>query len=206
MTREQTRAIGPVWSLAVRWPCSTRTGSHGLRHIDAALVGYTFACLFAAFAVAYRYSMWLQRPPMRQYWRRGWQAFVRPGRAVGAREDVRDSLHRRLPVEPFHLAAQPFPRSDARADYVGLPCGRDQRFLSSLGGFISRPCRRFVAVPSVRARPARRYVSPRLVLGEMIFHGLVWSAPLVIPGVLLAFRRRFRDHGPPRSSRTFAKT
>ena len=32
------------------------------------------------------------------------------------------------------------------------------------------------------------------VVGMLIFHGLVWSALLVIPGVLLAFSRRIRDH------------
>src|SRR5687768_6071585 len=53
-------------------------GSRNLRHFDAALVGYTFATLFATFGIAYRYAMWLQRPPTRMYWRRGWQAFGRP--------------------------------------------------------------------------------------------------------------------------------
>lgn len=32
-------------------------------------------------------------------------------------------------------------------------------------------------------------------LGMLIFHGLVWSAFLVIPGVILATRRRMRDRG-----------
>src|SRR5262249_23284450 len=32
------------------------------------------------------------------------------------------------------------------------------------------------------------------IVGILIFHGLVWSALLVIPGVLLAFSRRVRDH------------
>src|SRR3982750_2315709 len=50
-------------------------GSRNLNHFDAALVGYTFATLFAAFGISYRYAMWLQRPPTRMYWRRGWQAF-----------------------------------------------------------------------------------------------------------------------------------
>ena len=50
-------------------------GSRNLQHFDAALVGYTFATLFAAFGISYRYAMWLQRPPTRMYWRRGWQAF-----------------------------------------------------------------------------------------------------------------------------------
>src|SRR3982751_6716478 len=50
-------------------------GSRNLRHFDAALVGYTFATLFAAFGIAYRYTMWLRGPPTRLYWKRGWQVF-----------------------------------------------------------------------------------------------------------------------------------
>jgi hypothetical protein len=38
-------------------------GSRRLAHVDAALVGYTFATLFATFGITYRYAMWLQRPP-----------------------------------------------------------------------------------------------------------------------------------------------
>src|SRR5919197_2014849 len=53
-------------------------GSRNLNHFDAALVGYTFATLFAAFAITYRYAMWLQRPPTRMYWRRGWSVFLSP--------------------------------------------------------------------------------------------------------------------------------
>src|ERR1051326_1419796 len=52
-------------------------GSRNLAHFDAALVGYTFATLFAAFGITYRYAMWLQRPPTALYWRRGWQLFFR---------------------------------------------------------------------------------------------------------------------------------
>src|SRR5690606_5699421 len=54
-------------------------GSRNLAHFDAALVGYTFATLFAVFGITYRYSMWLQRPPTALYWRRGWQVFFRRG-------------------------------------------------------------------------------------------------------------------------------
>src|SRR5436309_6632777 len=52
-------------------------GSRNLEHFDAALVGYTFATLFAAFGISYRYAMWLQRPPTALYWKRGWQVFFR---------------------------------------------------------------------------------------------------------------------------------
>jgi len=53
-------------------------GSRTLAHFDAALVGYTFATLFAAFGITYRYATWLQRPPTRMYWRRGWQTVLTP--------------------------------------------------------------------------------------------------------------------------------
>src|SRR6185312_5001831 len=53
-------------------------GSRNLAHFDAALVAYTFACLFATFGIVYRYSMWLQRPPTALYFRRGWRIFLQP--------------------------------------------------------------------------------------------------------------------------------
>ena len=57
-------------------------GSRNLNHFDAALVGYTFATLFAAFGITYRYAMWLRRPPTRMYWKRGWSVFLTP-RLIG---------------------------------------------------------------------------------------------------------------------------
>ena len=51
-------------------------GSRHLAHFDAALIGYTFAVLFAAFGITYRYAMWLIRPPTAVLRRRGWQALV----------------------------------------------------------------------------------------------------------------------------------
>jgi len=75
---EQFRAA--VWGLGATIGLAALIvmGSRNLDHFDAALVGYTFATLFAVFGITYRYSMWLQRPPTRMYWRRGWQAFLRP--------------------------------------------------------------------------------------------------------------------------------
>ena len=52
-------------------------GSRNLRNYDPALLLYTFGALFSAFAITYRYSVWLQRPPTRIYWRRGWQLLFR---------------------------------------------------------------------------------------------------------------------------------
>src|SRR5262245_27501826 len=78
MTREKWRA--GMWGLLITAILAALIviGSRTLNHFDAALVGYTFATLFAAFGITYRYAMWLQRPPTRMYWRRGWSMFLTP--------------------------------------------------------------------------------------------------------------------------------
>jgi hypothetical protein len=78
MSREAIKATG--WGTLVTLTVALLIviGSRNLSHFDAALVGYTFAVLFAAFGVTYRYAMWLQRPPTALYWKRGWQVFLRP--------------------------------------------------------------------------------------------------------------------------------
>jgi nitrate reductase gamma subunit len=57
-------------------------GSRGLRDYDIALLPYTIGVLFAAFAVTYRYAVWLQRPATAVYWTRGWQLIFARGRVL----------------------------------------------------------------------------------------------------------------------------
>lgn len=45
-------------------------GSQGLQNFDAALVAYLFGTLFAVFGIVYRYTVWLQRPPTKVYFKR----------------------------------------------------------------------------------------------------------------------------------------
>jgi hypothetical protein len=52
-------------------------GSRRLKYFDWALSTYAIGTILAAFAVAYRYALWAQRPPTRMYLRRCWQMFVR---------------------------------------------------------------------------------------------------------------------------------
>jgi len=54
-------------------------GSHNLRHFDWALLPYALATIFSAAAVAYRYTVWLQRPPTWRYWQQGWRLFWQGG-------------------------------------------------------------------------------------------------------------------------------
>lgn len=59
MAKETIKAI--IWGLLVTLALASLIviGSRNLAHFDAALVGYTFAVLFATFGISYRYAMWL---------------------------------------------------------------------------------------------------------------------------------------------------
>jgi hypothetical protein len=171
-------------------------GSRNLQHFDAALVGYTFATLFAAFGITYRYAMWLQRPPTRMYWRRGWQVFFAP-RHLGANAL---GFLRRVVLE-FALNRFIFRRGYRRgAAHWLIMWG------CILAALITFPLVwgwiHFTTVPGdldvYRAHlfgfPVRDFHVESLA-AFVIFHGLVWASLLVIAGVMLAFRRRMVDHG-----------
>jgi len=171
-------------------------GSRNLQHFDAALVGYTFATLFAAFGISYRYAMWLQRPPTRLYWRRGWQAFF-SRRSVG-RNTL--SLGRRALVE-FAANAYIFKRGRLRglahwlimwgcvlAAAITFPLVWGWIHFETVPGDL-HTYRTFLFGIATQEFPVESFVA------FVIFHGLVWSSFLVIAGVMLAFRRRMIDHG-----------
>ena len=171
-------------------------GSRNLQHFDAALVGYTFATLFAAFGISYRYAMWLRRPPTRMYWRRGWQAFF--SRQWVGRNTV--SLGRRALVE-FAANSYIFKRGRLRglahwlimwgcilAAAITFPLVWGWIHFETVPGDLET-YRTFVFGIPTQTFPVESFVA------FVVFHGLVWSAFLVIAGVMLAFRRRMIDHG-----------
>lgn len=171
-------------------------GSRTLAHFDAALVGYTFATLFATFGISYRYAMWIDRPPTRMYWRRGWQTFLTRGfrlsnvtrlagraatdvaanRFIFARSTLRGAAHWLIMWGCILAGAITFPLVWGWIHFATVP-GEIEHYRTFVFGM---PVQDF-AVDSV--------------LAFVIFHGLVWSSFLVIAGVMLAFRRRMIDHG-----------
>lgn len=170
-------------------------GSRNLAHFDAALVGYTFATLFATFGIAYRYAMWLERPPTRMYWRRGWQVFlsraffvrlfsglelaivdVAANRFIFARGTLRGVAHMAIMWGCILAAAITFPLVWGWIHFETVPGSLDT-YRASLFGY---PTGEFHVAST---------------LAFVAFHGLVWSSFLVLAGVMLAFRRRMIDHG-----------
>jgi hypothetical protein len=196
MPRETVRAA--VWGVLFTAALALLIimGSRGLEHFDAALVGYTFATLFAIFGITYRYAMWLQRPPTRMYWRRGWQVFLTrrsTGRKVAQlsrrlflefaanrfifrRGALRGTAHWLIMWGCIVAAAITFPLVWGWIEFRTVP-GRFDLYRTFVFGF---PAGEF---------PIESWI------GFVIFHGLVWASLLVIAGVMIAFRRRMVDHG-----------
>jgi hypothetical protein len=171
-------------------------GSRSLAHFDAALVGYTFATLFATFGIVYRYAMWLERPPTRMYWRRGWQAFFTPrfllrnlgtlgkravvdvagNRFIFKRGVLRGLAHWSIMWGSLLAAAITFPLVWGWIHFETAP-GELETYRAFVFGI-----------------PAGSFAVGGAV-AFVVFHGLVWAAFLVIAGVMLAFRRRMIDRG-----------
>ena len=172
-------------------------GSRNLAHFDAALVAYTFACLFATFAIVYRYAMWLQRPPTAMYFRRGWRVFLRPAalarnilvlikrifvevllnRFILARGKRRWAGHWLIMIGCVMAIAITFPLVFGWIHFETVGDKGFETYRTYVFGFPVHD----MAVHSFEA--------------FVVFHGLVWAAFLVIAGVMLAMWRRMREQG-----------
>lgn len=179
-------------------------GSRNLQNFDAALVIYTFACVFAMWGTAFHYAVWLQKPPTHLFWQRGWEIFRQQGiaRSVGRlaaaaaanlvaqtfiarRSHVRWWMHQLLFWGCLLAAAITFPLVFGWI-YFGTPSGDPMNYMTYLFGF---------PVGSFRLRTALSWV---------VFHGLDISAVLVLGGIALALWRRMRDRGA-RAVQIFAR-
>ncbi len=196
VNRDVVRAVVWATTFSIVLAALIVIGSRNLAHFDAALVGYTFATLFATFGITYRYAMWLRRPPTRMYWRRGWRAFLSPRRLGGnlarfvqravvevglnrfifRRERLRGLAHFLLMWGCLLAAAITFPLVWGWIHFETVP-GNLEMYRAYLFGFEAGR----IPVDSVPA--------------FIVFHGLVWASFLVLAGAMLAFRRRMRDRG-----------
>lgn len=174
-------------------------GSRKLADFDSALVGYTFACLFATFGIVYRYTVWLSKPPTRMYWRRGFQVFFSIGRwrRLARPRLLLGALFSKLLVQDFILRR-------GRARWVahmlivwGCVLAAGVTF-PLVFGWLHFEQGAITPVPTYCVilfgfRVAELPLNGVLVW--FVFHALVISAFLVIPGVMLAMWRRMRDGG-----------
>jgi MFS family permease len=170
-------------------------GSRNLRNFDAALVVYTFAIIFALWGATYHYWVWLQKPPTRRFWQRGWQLL--------REEPVAVLLARAARVAVTHLFLQSFIWRRARSRWWAHQ-------LLFWGCLLAVAITFPLAFGWVHFRtPAEdpgRYVTYlfgfpvgsfalHTAIAWLVFHGLDVAAVLVIAGISLALARRLRDRG-----------
>lgn len=177
-------------------------GSRNLKAFDPALVIYTFAVVFATWGVLYHYNVWLDKPPTRIYWRRGWELF--------RRESLWKSVPRMLGLTGRQILAQPFIRQRSTYRWVmhqllfwGCMLAMAITFPLVFGWIYFRtPVDQMTYTTYLFGFPAMSF-GLGTITAELLFHGLDIAAVLVLGGIALAFWRRFRDNGPG-STQTFA--
>ncbi|HTT32278.1 MAG TPA: MFS transporter [Methylomirabilota bacterium] len=170
-------------------------GSRNLETFDPALVLYTFAIIFATWGVVYHYRVWLDKPPTRVYWERGWQLFRQFG--------VVNSIVRMARVSATHLAAQVFIRQRSALRwwmhqflFWGCILAVLITFPLVFGwiSFQTLPTDQNTYVVYLYGFPTLNFHLHTLFAG-LLFHGLDIAALLVLLGIALSLWRRFRDRG-----------
>ena len=169
-------------------------GSRGLKYFDPALTPYAFAIVFAAFAVTYRYVVWLQRPPTRRYWMQGWRLFLNhpignlvhlgrllfdnfaAQRFIGRRSPVRWTMHFCLSWGVMVAFAITFPLVFGWIHF-DTPVENPSTYRLLVFGI------------------GLMEFAPDSIFAFLIFNGLNLSAILVVAGLLLALQLRMQEPG-----------
>lgn len=170
-------------------------GSRNLQNFDPALVIYTFAVVFATWGVVYHYNVWLEKPPTRIYWDRGWELYRRRG-------VVRSMLHL-LSLAATHLVAQRFIAHRSRQRwwmhqflFWGCLLAMAITFPLVFGWihFRTAPQDQLTYITYIFGFPMGSFRLHTLT-ALLLFHGLDISALLVLAGIALSLGRRMTDKG-----------
>ena len=170
-------------------------GSRNLENFDPALVIYTFAVVFATWGVAYHYLVWLDKPPTRVFWQRGFQlareqgirrSFTNLSALFGRNIVMQTFIHKRSPLRWWMhqflfwgcllAAAVTFPLVFGWISFTST-AGDQMTYVPHLFGF-----------------PVGTFPIHSLI-AELAFHSLDIAAILVLAGISLALWRRLRDVG-----------
>jgi len=169
-------------------------GSRNLEHFDSALFGYTIASVVAFGAIFFRYAIWLQRPATRTYFRRGLQLFFQRRKLLKNAGGAAETIGKNLIAQHFIFkrgflrwlthalimwgcviaAAITFPLVFG---WVHFKLEGDLGYRAYLFGF------------------PLSLMQGRDVFAWIVFHGLDFSAIMVIAGCAIAIHRRLKDRG-----------
>lgn len=191
---DQLRAGGWATMVAGLLVAAIVVGSRSLQNFDAALVVYTFASVFAAWGVAFHYAVWLQKPPTRIFFRRGFELALSRG--------LLKSLPRLAGVTATHLVGQTFIRHrSARRWWMhqllfwGCLLAAAITFPLVFGWihFGTPEDDPLTYITYVFGFPTTSF-AVRTVFAWLLFHGLDIAALLVLAGIALSLGRRLHDN------------
>jgi hypothetical protein len=169
-------------------------GSRGFKDFDAALIGYAVATVVAFSALVYRYTIWITRPPTWRYFKGGWANFL-----------SWKNFRRYLTLIPkawwTDIIAQTFIWRRSR-----------QRWLMHICIFYGVLISLLITIPLTFGWFHFTLIQPdnyqmwffglpifqfpiEAGIGFSLFHGLDFSAVLLIIGLTIAMWRRTRDAG-----------
>ena len=169
-------------------------GSRNLEHFDSALFGYTIASIVAFGAIFFRYAVWLSRPATRAYFMRGLQLFfsrrkltansksavrtifgnILEQRFIFKRGTRRWLMHFLIMWGCVIAAAITFPLVFG---WVHFELEGDLGYRAFLFGF------------------PLSVMQGRNIFAWIVFHGLDFSAVMVLAGCAIAIHRRLKDRG-----------
>lgn len=189
------KALGKAIVATVLVVALVLIGSRNLQHFDPALIAYLIGTIFAIFGIAYRYSIWLQRPPTKLYWRRSMQFLF-------SRHFV-PYLLRSIRLFFRNIMFQRFIAYRSRTRWIGhflLATGCILAFAITVPltfGWIH-----FILKPGDDATYYAYlfgFEAGSFTLGSTMafitFHGLVWCSVLVTIGAIIMMKRRFTNGG-----------
>jgi hypothetical protein len=170
-------------------------GSGAFSRFDTPLSAYAAATVFAAFAVAYRYTMWIQRPPTWLYFKAGWRLFLRPKRLLA-------NLWKLVCLLWNDIVAQTFIEKRSKKRWAAHMCLAWGCLLAFAITFpLSWGWVQFGIADNghdyvVEFMGMRQFAfPPDSVIAFFMFNGLNISAVLVLTGVGLAMHRRLFEPG-----------
>lgn len=169
-------------------------GSRNLEHFDSALFGYTVASVVAFGAIFFRYAIWLQRPATRTYFKRGLQLFFQRKKFAVNAASAANTVATNLVEQRFI-----FKRGTLRwLTHLLIMWGCIIAALITFPlvfGWVHFELEGDLGYRAYLFGIPTQLMQGRDVFAWIVFHGLDFSALLVIAGCAIAIRRRLKDRG-----------
>lgn len=169
-------------------------GSRNLQNFDSALFGYTIASIVAFGAIAFRYTIWLQRPATRTYFMRGLQLFFQRKKLASSTVSAAKTVATNLIEQRFifkrdrtrWLMHQLIMWGCILSALITFPLvfGWIHFTLEGDTGYRAH----FFGFPLT-------LMQGRSLIAWLIFHALDFTAIMVIAGCAIAIHRRLNDRG-----------